>query len=123
MLLLLTVWIGMVLQANAFIQFAPFFQRLQCVGAVGQLTCNGRPSPNVPVRLIEEDSGIFDRDDLMSETRTDGAGFFRIYGCEEEILNITPKLNILHDCNDETTVIFICCLIIVSKICQAFFLL
>ena len=45
-----------------------------------------------------------DLDDLMDEGVSDADGRFELRGSETEITDIDPKLNVYHDCNDETTV-------------------
>ncbi|VDN07149.1 unnamed protein product [Thelazia callipaeda] len=75
------------------------FWRHQCVGAYGRLICNGRPSPNVPVAIYDQDK--LDPDDLMTESRTDKNGYFLLYGCLYEHSDINPKLHVFHDCNNE----------------------
>ncbi|KAE9551087.1 hypothetical protein FO519_005702 [Halicephalobus sp. NKZ332] len=58
--------------------------KTQSAAVKGVLVCNGQPAENVKVKLYDEDRT--DLDDLMSEGVTDN-----------------PKLNVYHDCNDEST--------------------
>uniref|UniRef100_A0A158R5Z8 Transthyretin-like family protein n=1 Tax=Syphacia muris TaxID=451379 RepID=A0A158R5Z8_9BILA len=74
---------------------------LQSSGVKGVLMCNGKPAVNVKVKLYDDDRGI-DLDDLMDEGVTDAEGKFELKGSETEITTIDPKLNVYHDCNDET---------------------
>jgi hypothetical protein len=45
-----------------------------------------------------------DLDDLMAEGVTDSQGRFQLTGHTTEMTDIDPKLNIYHDCKDETIV-------------------
>ncbi|KAI6196176.1 Transthyretin-like family-containing protein [Aphelenchoides besseyi] len=73
---------------------------VQSAAVKGQLVCNGKPAANVKVKLYDEDTT--DLDDLMQEGVTDSEGRFELSGKETEITSIDPKLNVYHDCNDET---------------------
>lgn len=48
------------------------------------------------------ETDLADPDDLLSEGRTDKDGVFHLEGTEEEITDIEPKVNIYHNCQDET---------------------
>uniref|UniRef100_A0AC34GUV8 Transthyretin-like family protein n=1 Tax=Panagrolaimus sp. ES5 TaxID=591445 RepID=A0AC34GUV8_9BILA len=75
--------------------------KTQSAAVKGVLTCNGQPAENVKVKLYDEDRT--DLDDLMDEGVTDSQGRFLLRGHETELTTIDPKLNVYHDCNDETT--------------------
>ncbi|KAI6184957.1 Transthyretin-like protein 5 [Aphelenchoides bicaudatus] len=76
------------------------FGTVQSAGVKGVLICNGKPAANVKVKLYDEDTT--DLDDLLQEGLTDEDGKFELSGKETEITQIDPKLNIYHDCNDES---------------------
>ncbi|VDK54748.1 unnamed protein product [Anisakis simplex] len=79
---------------------------LQSAGVEGILKCKGKPAVGVKVKLYDTDTGCSFRistlDDLMDEGITDANGHFLLKGHETEITSIDPKLNVYHDCNDET---------------------
>ncbi|KAI6184956.1 hypothetical protein M3Y97_00652600 [Aphelenchoides bicaudatus] len=76
------------------------FGSVQSAAVRGQLKCNGQPAANVKVKLYDEDRT--DIDDLMDEGYTDEDGHFELSGKETELTSIDPKLNVYHDCNDES---------------------
>ncbi|CEF59337.1 Transthyretin-like family-containing protein [Strongyloides ratti] len=79
----------------------PSFGNVQSAAVTGKLTCNGKPAVGVKVKLYDDDRGI-DLDDLMDEGVTNSDGVFHLSGKETELSTIDPKLNVYHDCNDET---------------------
>ncbi|KHN88832.1 Transthyretin-like protein 5 [Toxocara canis] len=84
---------------TALCAFGGLVGRTQSAGVRGILLCNGRPEPNVLVKLYDDDRGL-DFDDLMAEGRSDSNGRFELSGNNAEVTPIDPKLNIYHDCND-----------------------
>ncbi|EPB71399.1 Transthyretin-like family protein [Ancylostoma ceylanicum] len=70
--------------------------RKQSVGAMGKLTCNGRPAQGIKVKLYDEEI-IADR--KLDQDRTDESGKFMLSGTAREISPIDPHLNIYHKCN------------------------
>uniref|UniRef100_A0A0K0ESY3 Col_cuticle_N domain-containing protein n=1 Tax=Strongyloides stercoralis TaxID=6248 RepID=A0A0K0ESY3_STRER len=79
----------------------PSIGTVQSAAVTGKLTCNGKPAVGVKVKLYDDDRGI-DLDDLMDEGVTNSDGVFHLSGKETELSTIDPKLNVYHDCNDET---------------------
>uniref|UniRef100_A0A7E4VIZ3 Transthyretin-like family protein n=1 Tax=Panagrellus redivivus TaxID=6233 RepID=A0A7E4VIZ3_PANRE len=74
--------------------------KVQSAAVKGVLVCNGKPAENVKVKLYDVDTT--DLDDLLDEGVTDSQGRFQLSGHENELTTIDPKLNVYHDCNDET---------------------
>ncbi|VDM99445.1 unnamed protein product [Thelazia callipaeda] len=97
MLIISIVTSAILYQSCAAFSLFGFIQRNQCVGAVGQLMCNGRPSPNVTVILYDED--YLSNNDLMQLGLSNGTGHFAIYGCALDMPDIVPKIHIYHHCN------------------------
>ncbi|MFH4980317.1 hypothetical protein AB6A40_007026 [Gnathostoma spinigerum] len=93
-LLLLTVCIS-----GSMAALGGMVGRAQAAGVRGILHCNGKPEPDVLVKLYDDDRGL-DFDDLMGETYTDAHGQFEVNGYNSEISDIDPKFNVYHDCND-----------------------
>ncbi|VDK47312.1 unnamed protein product [Anisakis simplex] len=83
----------------AFGAFGGLVGRTQSAGAKGILLCNGKPAPDVLVKMYDDDRGL-DFDDFMGETTTDVNGYFEFTGSNAEMSPIDPKLNIYHDCED-----------------------
>ncbi|KAI1715213.1 transthyretin-like family domain-containing protein [Ditylenchus destructor] len=85
----------------ACIEALPSIGTTQSAAVRGVLECNGKPSVGTKVKLYDVDRGV-DLDDLMDEGVTDSDGRFELRGHETELTSIDPKVNIYHDCNDET---------------------
>ncbi|CAD5208232.1 unnamed protein product [Bursaphelenchus xylophilus] len=75
-----------------------FLPQTQSAGARGKLLCNGKPAVGVQVKLWN-DAPV---DDPMGQTVTDSNGTFLVYGHSSEFFfgNISPKINIDHECED-----------------------
>ncbi|VDK57562.1 unnamed protein product [Cylicostephanus goldi] len=73
-----------------------FIGRMQSVGIMGTLNCNGKPAPGVKLKLYEKE--IF-RDRKMAQNKTNASGFFKMSGSAKEVSQIDPQLNIYHKCN------------------------
>uniref|UniRef100_A0A0N4Z3X8 Transthyretin-like family protein n=1 Tax=Parastrongyloides trichosuri TaxID=131310 RepID=A0A0N4Z3X8_PARTI len=85
----------------SFTDALPSIGSVQSAAVTGKLTCNGKPAVGVKVKLYDDDRGI-DLDDLMDEGVTNSDGVFHLSGKETELSTIDPKINVYHDCNDET---------------------
>lgn len=86
----------------------------QSVAVKGILMCKEQPAYKVEVKLYDEDfgkhrlvyscqhnasSGV-DLDDLLDSGYTNAYGEFQLQGSTHEFMNIDPKINIYHDCDD-----------------------
>ncbi|CEF64372.1 Transthyretin-like family-containing protein [Strongyloides ratti] len=89
--------------------FILLFHSLQskynCVIVEGKLLCNKKPQivNEIQVYLYDYDPFIFDFDDKMGKTLTNGTGYFNISGCGEdsgENNQPDPYLLIKHYCTD-----------------------
>ncbi|KAH7729406.1 CRE-TTR-6 protein [Aphelenchoides avenae] len=78
----------------------PSLGTTQSAAVRGVLTCNGKPSVGTKVKLYDVDT--LDPDDLLDSGVTDDEGRFELKGHETELTPIDPKLNVYHDCNDES---------------------
>uniref|UniRef100_A0A7E4VFS0 Transthyretin-like family protein n=1 Tax=Panagrellus redivivus TaxID=6233 RepID=A0A7E4VFS0_PANRE len=74
-------------------------RRWQSSGALGALTCNGKPAKGVLLKLYDHDS--ITKNSQMAETKTDGNGYFLLSGRAKHWTTINPRLYIYHDCNDD----------------------
>jgi hypothetical protein len=73
---------------------------LQSVAVKGKLLCNNKPYANAKVKLWELD--FADPNDLLDQGVSKKDGTYFLHGNETEITQIEVKINIYHNCNDET---------------------
>ncbi|VDN08481.1 unnamed protein product [Thelazia callipaeda] len=80
----------------------PLEVKKQCSGATGRIMCNGKPSSLTNIYLYDEDRvfNTMKKSDLMEETLSNATGYFTIHGCLLEILDIIPRIDIHHFCNE-----------------------
>ncbi|GMR38984.1 hypothetical protein PMAYCL1PPCAC_09179, partial [Pristionchus mayeri] len=77
-----------------------FEKRVQGVSVTGKLICNGKPYENAKIKLYDENLALPDR--FLAEVKTKADGTYSIAGNTTRYFTIDPKLNIYHNCNDET---------------------
>uniref|UniRef100_A0AC35U6Y1 Transthyretin-like family protein n=1 Tax=Rhabditophanes sp. KR3021 TaxID=114890 RepID=A0AC35U6Y1_9BILA len=74
-------------------------QGLQSIKVKGRLLCGSEPAIQVRIKLVDQDFGP-DQDDDLAQGYTDNLGYFDLSGSTQELSTIDPHILIFHDCND-----------------------
>ncbi|CAD6193090.1 unnamed protein product [Caenorhabditis auriculariae] len=91
--------IALVAKGDMTVSVAPSTNLKTILPVKGKFLCDGKPYEKARLKLYEVDPI---KDTLMSEALSNESGEFQMSGNDTEWTTIDPKLNVYHNCHDET---------------------